>query len=103
MSLEAWVAFCVTEAVLCFTPGPAVLLVVSVALGRGLRPSLGGGAPRGLRGESAVQSGTTAKKRSQDERLHPATAFSRCHSGVVAPRRRRAGRAGSPGAAHGKA
>ncbi len=41
MSLEAWVAFCVTETVLCFTPGPAVLLVVSVALGRGLRPSLG--------------------------------------------------------------
>ena len=41
MSLEAWLAFCVTETVLCFTPGPAVLLVVSVALGRGLRPSLG--------------------------------------------------------------
>lgn len=41
MSLETWVAFCITEAVLCFTPGPAVLLVVSVALGRGLRPSLG--------------------------------------------------------------
>ena len=41
MSLEAWIAFCVTEAVLCFTPGPAVLLVVSAALGRGLRASLG--------------------------------------------------------------
>jgi homoserine/homoserine lactone efflux protein len=41
MSLEAWGAFCVTEAVLCFTPGPAVLLVVSVALGRGLGASLG--------------------------------------------------------------
>lgn len=41
MSIEAWVAFCVTETVLCFTPGPAVLLVVSVALGRGLRPGLG--------------------------------------------------------------
>ena len=41
MPLEAWIAFCVTEAVLCFTPGPAVLLVVSAALGRGLRASLG--------------------------------------------------------------
>ena len=41
MSLETWIAFCVMEIVLCFTPGPAVLLVVSVALGRGLRPSLG--------------------------------------------------------------
>jgi threonine/homoserine/homoserine lactone efflux protein len=41
MSFEAWLAFCVIEAVLCFTPGPAVLLVVSVALGRGLRASLG--------------------------------------------------------------
>jgi homoserine/homoserine lactone efflux protein len=41
MSLEAWAAFCVTEAVLCFTPGPAVLLVVSIALGRGFRPGMG--------------------------------------------------------------
>ena len=41
MSLEAWIAFCATETVLCFTPGPAVLLVVSVALGSGLRPSIG--------------------------------------------------------------
>lgn len=44
MSLEAWLAFCVTEAVLCFTPGPAVLLVVSVALARGA----GGGMRAGL-------------------------------------------------------
>ena len=28
MSFEAWAAFCATEMVLCFTPGPAVLLVV---------------------------------------------------------------------------
>ena len=41
MSFEAWAAFCVTETVLCFTPGPAVLLVVSIALGRGFRPSVG--------------------------------------------------------------
>jgi homoserine/homoserine lactone efflux protein len=40
MSLEVWAAFCVTETVLCFTPGPAVLLVVSIALGRGFRPSV---------------------------------------------------------------
>ncbi len=41
MSLELWLAFCATEAVLCFTPGPAVLLIVSIALGRGARPSIG--------------------------------------------------------------
>ena len=41
MSIEAWAAFCVTETVLCFTPGPAVMLVVSIALGRGFRPGLG--------------------------------------------------------------
>jgi homoserine/homoserine lactone efflux protein len=41
MSVEVWAAFCVTETVLCFTPGPAVLLVVSIALGRGFRPSVG--------------------------------------------------------------
>ncbi|MCP3985562.1 MAG: LysE family translocator [bacterium] len=35
MPFETWLAFCVTEAVLCFTPGPAVLLVVSAALPRG--------------------------------------------------------------------
>lgn len=39
MTLEAWAAFCLTEAVLCFTPGPAVVLVISFALRRGLRPS----------------------------------------------------------------
>jgi len=40
MSLELWLAFCATETVLCFTPGPAVLFVVSVALARGTRPGL---------------------------------------------------------------
>lgn len=40
MTIEAWLAFCATELVLCFTPGPAVLLVVSVALARGMRGGL---------------------------------------------------------------
>ena len=41
MSLSTWVAFCVTELVLCLMPGPAVLLVVSTAAGRGARAGLG--------------------------------------------------------------
>jgi threonine/homoserine/homoserine lactone efflux protein len=40
MSLETWLFFCVTETVLCFTPGPAVLLIVSLSLSRGFRPGL---------------------------------------------------------------
>jgi homoserine/homoserine lactone efflux protein len=40
MSLEAWLAFCITETVLCFTPGPAVLFVVSVAIARDARAGL---------------------------------------------------------------
>jgi homoserine/homoserine lactone efflux protein len=42
MSLEIWLAFCATEAVLCFTPGPAVLFVASVAMARGMRAGLAG-------------------------------------------------------------
>jgi homoserine/homoserine lactone efflux protein len=45
VTLETWLLFCATEAVLCLTPGPAVLLVVSTALARsasdGLRTSGG--------------------------------------------------------------
>jgi homoserine/homoserine lactone efflux protein len=45
MAFETWALFCATETVLCFTPGPAVLLVVSLALtrgaGAGLAASLG--------------------------------------------------------------
>jgi threonine/homoserine/homoserine lactone efflux protein len=45
MSIEAWLLFCATETVLCFTPGPAVLTVVSLSLARGasagLRASIG--------------------------------------------------------------
>ena len=40
MSLEAWLAFCLFETVLCFTPGPAVLFVVSVALTRDARSGM---------------------------------------------------------------
>lgn len=42
MSLEVWLAFCTTETVLCFTPGPAVLFVASVAMARGMRAGLTG-------------------------------------------------------------
>lgn len=41
MTLETWLLFCMTETVLCLLPGPAVLYVVSVALGRGVRPGIG--------------------------------------------------------------
>jgi homoserine/homoserine lactone efflux protein len=40
MTWKMWVAFTVTEAVLCFTPGPAVLLVLSQALARGTVASI---------------------------------------------------------------
>jgi threonine/homoserine/homoserine lactone efflux protein len=35
MTWQVWIAFAVLETVLCFTPGPAVLLVLSQALARG--------------------------------------------------------------------
>ena len=41
MSLETWLLFCATETLLCFTPGPAVLLVVSLTLSRGGGAGLG--------------------------------------------------------------
>jgi homoserine/homoserine lactone efflux protein len=41
MTWHAWLLFCATETVLCFTPGPAVLLVVSLALSAGARAGLG--------------------------------------------------------------
>src|SRR5580698_10846606 len=37
MSWQLWSFFAVTETVLCFTPGPAVLLVLSQALVRGTK------------------------------------------------------------------
>jgi threonine/homoserine/homoserine lactone efflux protein len=42
MTLEVWIAFAVLDTVLCFTPGPAVLFVVSTSLSRGTRAGLGG-------------------------------------------------------------
>lgn len=41
MTWETWTVFLVTEAVLCLTPGPAVLFVVSQGLGRGSGAALG--------------------------------------------------------------
>ena len=40
MGAEAWLLFALTETALCFTPGPAVLLVVSQALARGAGASI---------------------------------------------------------------
>lgn len=37
MSWDAWLLFALTEAVLCLSPGPAVLLVLSQGLARGTR------------------------------------------------------------------
>jgi threonine/homoserine/homoserine lactone efflux protein len=40
VTLETWALFAVTETALCFTPGPAVLLVLSQGLTRGTGPSV---------------------------------------------------------------
>ena len=40
MSFETWALFTVTETILCLTPGPAVLFVLSQGLGRGAQASL---------------------------------------------------------------
>jgi homoserine/homoserine lactone efflux protein len=44
VSLRVWFFFVVTEAVLCVTPGPAVLFIVSCGLGHGGRAALWGNA-----------------------------------------------------------
>jgi homoserine/homoserine lactone efflux protein len=58
LSVEAWLLFCVTETVLCFTPGPAVLLVVSLALSRGGRAAMAGSL--GILGANALYFGLSA-------------------------------------------
>jgi len=40
VSLEVWLLFTITETVLCLSPGPAVLLVLSVGLTRGWQPGM---------------------------------------------------------------
>ncbi|HUO69092.1 MAG TPA: LysE family transporter, partial [Gammaproteobacteria bacterium] len=42
MTLQVWLGFVVLETVLCLTPGPAVLFVVSTSFARGARAGLGG-------------------------------------------------------------
>jgi homoserine/homoserine lactone efflux protein len=37
MTLHAWALFCATETLLCLSPGPSALLVISIALTRGQR------------------------------------------------------------------
>jgi homoserine/homoserine lactone efflux protein len=44
LSLRVWSFFVVTEAVLCLTPGPAVLFILSCGLARGGRAALWGNA-----------------------------------------------------------
>lgn len=39
MDVSTWLLFLLTEAALCFSPGPAVLYVASQGLSRGFRPS----------------------------------------------------------------
>ncbi len=40
MAFETWIAFCAASVVLLVIPGPTILLVVSYALGQGLRTAL---------------------------------------------------------------
>lgn len=44
MSFEIWLLFLISELVLCLTPGPAVMLVVSQGMRRGLGASVAGSA-----------------------------------------------------------
>jgi len=40
MTVHAWALFCMTETVLCLSPGPSALLIISLALTRGQRAGI---------------------------------------------------------------
>ena len=52
MTIEAWALFCLTETVLCLTPGPSTLVVISQSLTRG--PSAGVTATVGVIAANAI-------------------------------------------------
>jgi homoserine/homoserine lactone efflux protein len=58
VSFESGIVFVITEVVLCLTPGPAVLLVVSQGLARGTWASVWASA--GIHGGNAVYLGLSA-------------------------------------------
>lgn len=58
MAVEAWLLFCLTETVLCLTPGPGALVVVSQALTRGR--AAGVRATAGVLAANAVYFGLSA-------------------------------------------
>jgi threonine/homoserine/homoserine lactone efflux protein len=58
VTLESWLLFCATDLVLSLTPGPAVLLVVSLGLTRGARSGVRAGC--GILAANALYFGVSA-------------------------------------------